>query len=132
MDTITLLKPEGLVASPVFSHVAVIPPTATTVLLGGQNGVGPDGTVVSADVAEQTTQAMQNARTALAAAGATFDDVVAWTVLLVDGVDVQAAFGAAAAELGVRESPPLVTMAHVAGLGVPGALVEVAATAALA
>ncbi len=37
--SITLLRPAGLVQSPAFSHVAVIPPGATQILIGGQNGV---------------------------------------------------------------------------------------------
>ncbi len=53
-----------------------------------------------------------------------------WTVLFVDGVDVAAAYGAIVAEL-VSEQPPLVTAARVAGLGVPGALVEISAVAAV-
>lgn len=43
METITLLKPEGLVNSPAFSHVAVIPPGATTIFVRGQNAVDATG-----------------------------------------------------------------------------------------
>jgi len=49
---ITLAQPEGLVISPAFSHVAVVPPGATTIYVGGQNGVDDKGVVVSADAAE--------------------------------------------------------------------------------
>jgi enamine deaminase RidA (YjgF/YER057c/UK114 family) len=58
---ITLLQPAGLVASPAFSHVAVVPAGATTIYVGGQNGVDTDGVVVSSDVAEQSTRALDNA-----------------------------------------------------------------------
>jgi hypothetical protein len=51
------------------------------------------------------------------------------TVLLVDGVDLAAAYPVAAAEL--AGAAPLVVAAYVAGLGVPGALVEVSAVAAV-
>lgn len=60
---IELLQPAGLVASPAFSHVAVVPPGATTIYVGGQNGVDETGTVVSDDVAAQSVQAVENART---------------------------------------------------------------------
>jgi hypothetical protein len=40
----SLLRSEGLVQSPAFAHVAVVPPGATTIL-GGQNGVADDGTL---------------------------------------------------------------------------------------
>ena len=48
MDTITLLKPPGLVTSPAFSHVAVVPPSATMVYVGGQNSVDENGALVGA------------------------------------------------------------------------------------
>jgi enamine deaminase RidA (YjgF/YER057c/UK114 family) len=131
MAAIQRIRPEGLVSSPAFSHVAVVPPGATTIYVGGQNAVDADGALVGqGDVAAQSTRALQNAKTALAAAGATLADVVQWTVLFVDGVDVAAGYGAVAAEL-ASEEPPLVTAALVAGLGVPGALVEIGAVAAV-
>ena len=125
------LQPEGLVKSPAFSHVAIVPAGATTVYLGGQNGVDETGAVVSGDIAEQAVRTIDNAAVALAAAGATLADVVQWTVLFVDGVDLRAAYGAIAPRLATGGSPPLVTAATVASLGVPGALIEVSAIAAL-
>jgi len=131
MEQIQRLRPEGLVHSPAFSHVAVVPPGATTVYVGGQNSVDADGALVGADdVAAQSARALENAGVALAAAGATFADVVQWTVLFVDGVDLAAAYGAIAPVLAAEE-PPLVLGARVAGLGVPGALIEVSAVAAV-
>jgi enamine deaminase RidA (YjgF/YER057c/UK114 family) len=131
MTSIQRLRPDGLVVSPAFSHVAVVPPGATTIYVGGQNGVDADGALVGAgDVAVQSARALANARTALAAAGATLADVVQWTVLFVDGADLAAGYGAIAAEL-ASDEPALVTAARVAGLGVPGALVEISAVAAV-
>jgi enamine deaminase RidA (YjgF/YER057c/UK114 family) len=131
MDQIQRLRPDGLVFSPAFSHVAVVPPGATTIYVGGQNSVDADGSLVGGDdVAAQSVRALENAGTALAAAGATFADVVQWTVLFVDGVDLAAAYGAIAPLL-ASDEPPLVLGARVAGLGVPGALIEVSAIAAV-
>ncbi|HET6668309.1 MAG TPA: Rid family hydrolase [Intrasporangium sp.] len=128
-----MIRPEGLVRSPVFSHVAVIPTGATTILVGGQNAVDAEGALIGGDdVAAQTRKVMENVRTALAAAGATLDDVVSWSITFVDGVDVEAAYAAAAPFLATDRDPPLVTAAKVAGLAVPGALVEASATAAVA
>jgi len=128
---ITYLQPEGLVRSPAFSHAAVVPAGAATVYLGGQNGVDASGTVVSDDVAEQSLRAVANARLALEAAGASLADVVHWTVLIHVDADLGAAYGAIAPQLAREGAPPLVTAARVAGLGVPGALIEVSAIAAL-
>lgn len=125
------MQPAGLVASPAFSHVAVVPPGATTIYVGGQNGVDDTGAVVSTDAAEQSLRAVENARTALAAAGASLDDVISWTVLIHQDADLRTAYGAVASTLAREGAPPLVTAAIVAGLGVPGALIEVAAVAAV-
>ena len=61
------LRPEGLVRSPAFSHVAIVPPGSTTVYLGGQNGVDETGAIVSDDIADQSVRALQNAVVALEA-----------------------------------------------------------------
>ena len=132
MDEIELLSPAALVNSPAFSHVAIIPPNATTIHVGGQNAVDSDGALVGAnDVATQSKRALANVESALAAAGATLGDVVSYTILFADGVDVSAAYGAVAGALDTGGEPPLVTAAMVAGLAVPGALVEIAAIAAV-
>lgn len=131
MAPIQRIRPQGLVSSPAFSHVAIVPPGATTIYVGGQNAVDVDGSLIGdGDVAAQSVRALNNARTALDAAGATLADVVHWTVLFVDGADIAAGYGAIAAEL-ASDEPALVTAALVAGLGVPGALVEISAVAAV-
>lgn len=128
---ITFLQPDGLVRSPAFSHAVVIPPGASTVYIGGQNGVDASGAVVSSDVGDQSRRALDNARVALESAGATLDDVVSWTILIHQDADLRAAYGAVASTLARDGAPPLVTAARVAGLGVPGALIEVSAIAAM-
>lgn len=131
MTRIERLRPPGLVHSPAFSHVAVVPPGATTIYVGGQDAVDADGRLVGeGDAAAQAVRAVENVRTALAAAGATFADVVQWTVLLADGVDVNAVYGAIG-PLIASDDPGLVVAAHVAGLAVPGGLIEVSAVAAV-
>ena len=126
----TLLRPEGLVQSPAFSHVAVVPPGATTIYIGGQNAVDGDGKLVGGDdVAAQVRQVMANLHVALAAAGASVHDLVAMTILYVDGVDLASAYPVAAAEL--AGAAPTVVGAQVPGLAVPGTLLEVSAIAAV-
>ncbi|WP_117213805.1 RidA family protein [Allorhizocola rhizosphaerae] len=126
----SLLRPEGLVQSPAFTHVAVVPPGATTVYIGGQNAVDREGGLVGdGDAAEQTRKVMENLHVALAAAGATVHDLVMMTILVVDGVDLTEAYGVAATALQGAAAP--VTVMRVAGLAVPGALIEVSAIAAV-
>jgi enamine deaminase RidA (YjgF/YER057c/UK114 family) len=130
MAQTSLLRPEGLVRSPAFTHVAVVPPGATTIYVGGQNAVDGEGTLVGGeDIAAQTHQVMKNLHVALAAAGASVHDLVMMTVLFVDGVDLAEAYPVAAA--GLDGAAPPVVAARVAGLGVPGALLEVSAVAAV-
>jgi enamine deaminase RidA (YjgF/YER057c/UK114 family) len=128
---ITLMQPAGLVVSAAFSHVAVVPPGSTTIYVGGQNGVDETGALISSDAGEQSLRALQNARVALEAAGAGLDDVISWTVLIHQDADLRAAYGAVASTLARDGAPPLVTAAIVAGIGVPGALIEVSAVAAV-
>ncbi|ABM09104.1 MULTISPECIES: RidA family protein [Micrococcaceae] len=131
MSPIQRIRPDGLVTSPAFSHVAVVPPGATTIYVGGQNAVDAQGALIGeGDAAVQSARALDNAKTALEAVGATLGDVIQWTVLFVDGADLSAGYGAIAAKL-ASDEPPLVTAAFVAGLGVPGALVEISAVAAV-
>ncbi len=128
---ITRLQPTGLVHSPVFSHVAIVPAGATTIYVGGQNGIDASGALVSGGVVEQSIRAVENASIALQAAGASLTDVVQWTVLIAADADLAAAYGAIAPKLATPGTPPLVTAARVIGLGVPGALIEVSAVAAV-
>ncbi|NAZ16565.1 RidA family protein [Glutamicibacter soli] len=131
MAQIQFFRPEGLVQSPAFSHAAVVPPGMATVYLGGQDAVDAQGRLEGAgDTAAQASKAMDNAVAALAAAGASLDDVVQWTVVMVQGSDVNAAYGAIAPWL-ARDEPPLVVASMVAALGLPGALIEISAIAAI-
>jgi enamine deaminase RidA (YjgF/YER057c/UK114 family) len=131
MTPIQLLSPAGLVSSPAFSQVAVVPPGATTVYVGGQNAVDETGTVVGVDdVATQTSKVMANLEAALAGAGMGMGNLLSVSVLLVAGSDLRAVYRAAAKAFAGEGPPPLVGVAMVAGLAVPGALVEVSAIAA--
>jgi len=131
MAQIQFFRPEGLVHSPAFSHPAVVPPGMATVYLGGQDAVDAQGRLEGAgDTAAQASKAMDNAVAALAAAGASLDDVVQRTVVMVQGSDVNAAYGAIAPRL-ARDEPPLVVASMVAALGLPGALIEISAIDAI-
>jgi enamine deaminase RidA (YjgF/YER057c/UK114 family) len=131
MATTTYINPESMHSSPAFTQVVRVPAGYDTIYVGGQNGVGPDGVLVGPGVAEQTRQAFGNLRTCLEAAGAGLTDVVKWTILCVEGADLQEGF-AAFGEFWPRDAaPPAITFAFVAGLAVPGAVVEIEAVAAV-
>lgn len=100
-----------------------------TVYLSGQIGMNPaTGELVSADVKEQTAQALKNMKAVLAAAGATVDNVVKTTVFLTDMADFQAV-NAVYAETFASDAP---ARSCVAVAALPkGARVEVEAIAFL-
>lgn len=67
-----------------FSHIAIAPAGATLVYIAGQFGEDKNGNPVSDDFATQLKQAFSNLRTALAAVGATPEQVVKITILSVE------------------------------------------------
>jgi enamine deaminase RidA (YjgF/YER057c/UK114 family) len=132
MDQIEFLRPDGLLHSPAFSWVAVVPPGATTIHVGGINATDVDGNLVGGDdIGAQTTQVMANLGIALEAAGASMHDLVSLQLFVVDGVDLTAGYHAAAAVLPQDREPPLVAVAIVSKLGMPGVLLELSAIAAI-
>ena len=131
MTSVSLLQPAGLVHSPAFSHVAVLPPDVTQILIGGQNAVDEQGALVGeGDFVAQVHQVMANLTVALSAADATMTDLVSIYLAVVEGTDLRAGYAAAAAHLSGIQPPPLVSAVIVAGLAVPGALIELSAIAA--
>ncbi len=121
------LNPDALYRSPVFSQGTVIPASSAIVIVGGQNGIGADGQLVGDGIAAQTEQAMRNLLAVLEEAGAGPADVAKLTIYLVEGVDVNEAFGASRSVWG--DQPTAVSGVFVRGLAVPGALVEIEAIA---
>lgn len=130
--TITLIDPEGLPEVGVYRQVAVATGTRT-VYVAGQVAVDATGATVPGDLAAQVERCYLNVGTALAAAGATFHEVVKLTVyavdwtpdkmpLLLDGI------ARAGARLGATPAAPA-TLVGVAALDVPEHLVEVEAIA---
>jgi enamine deaminase RidA (YjgF/YER057c/UK114 family) len=67
-----------------FSHIAIAPENAKLVYISGQFGEDEKGNPVSDDFATQLKQAFSNLRTALAAVGATPEQVVKITILSVE------------------------------------------------
>ncbi|MBH5333425.1 RidA family protein [Streptomyces pactum] len=132
---ITLVNPDGLPTVDAYRQVA-IGTGSKLVFIAGQVAWDAEGTTVGVgDLAAQTEQCYLNVATALAAAGATFEDVAKLTVYVVGWTPdrmplLLAGVARAAARLGVGPVPPA-TLVGVAALDVPEHLVEVEATAIL-
>ena len=133
--SITLVNPAGLPEIPAYRQVSIAT-GSKLVFVAGQVSWDADGALVGeGDLAAQVEQCYLNIGTALAAAGATFEDVAKMTVYVVDWTpDKLALFlegvDRAAAQLGGTPVPPG-TLIGVAALDVPEHLVEVEATAVI-
>ena len=125
MNPSAIAKPGG------YSHVVEITGPGRIVYIAGQLGLKPDGSIAG-DFRAQAVQAFDNLKSALAAVGATFDDVVKLNNYLID----------IPANLGIyREvrdkyvnvkAPPASTTIGIPALARPDALYEVEAVVLLA
>jgi enamine deaminase RidA (YjgF/YER057c/UK114 family) len=132
---ITLMNPKGLPKIDAYRQVSVSS-GSRLVFTAGQVAWNADGvTVGEGDLAAQTEQCYANVATALAAAGASFDDVAKLTVYVVDWTpdkmpQLMDGLARAGRRLGNTPVPPA-TLIGVAALDVPEHLIEIEATAVL-
>ena len=124
------INPEGLHRSPAFSQAVVVERPAKTIYIGGQNGVGPDGTVVGPTLREQAVQAFRNIETILRSEGAGLANIVHWTIATVEGQSFEEGVAAFQEVWNPADPPPAITVHVVAGSG-PGILVEIDAVAVI-
>ncbi|MXM67680.1 RidA family protein [Streptomyces sp. HUCO-GS316] len=130
---ITLVNPTGLPTIDVYRQVSIAS-GSKQVFIAGQVAWDADGvTVGEGDLAAQVEQCYLNIATALAGAGASFDDVAKLTVHVVDWTPdkmprLLEGITRASATLGMTPVPPA-TLLGVAALDVPEHLVEIEATA---
>jgi enamine deaminase RidA (YjgF/YER057c/UK114 family) len=81
---VRFVNPSGLAKSPRYTHVAEIS-RGRIILIAGQVSQDASGNLVGAgDMAAQTRQVFENLKVALAAAGASYNDVVKLTSFIVD------------------------------------------------
>jgi len=126
------LKPEGLQPTPAYSQVVVSTP-GKIIFVAGQVGVDKDGKIVSSDLQAQAKQAFENIKTALAAVGATFDDVVKinWYVKNYKP-EMRTMLREVRSGYTSKEHPPASTLIGVTSLATDEYLVEVEAIAIVA
>ena len=127
------LNPAGMHGNPAYAQGISVPASARYIYVGGQNGVDAAGEIVGkGDLAAQTTQALANLATVLAAGGAAPEDLISLTVCLVGDADFRTGFGAWTAFWNDRGAPPVVKMLRVVGLANPDFLIEIEGIAAIA
>nr|WP_206444448.1 RidA family protein [Nocardioides sp. KC13] len=123
------MTPEDLPAPAGYSHVVVTDPGSRLVVTSGQVGITADGTVAEGWEA-QTRQTFTNLGAALAAAGATWADVVKLTYFVVSTDDLPL-IRSVRDEFVDATNPPASSLVQVAGLFRPDELIEIEATAAI-
>ncbi|MGI5391848.1 RidA family protein [Streptomyces sp. CA-251251] len=125
-----IAAPEGVAPAAQYSHVVL--GTGRFVAVSGQLALDEAGEVVGAgDPAAQARQVFENLRRCLAAAGATFDDVVKLTFFVTDMAYMPAIRAARAAHL-PDDRLPAASAVRVAGLVRPEFLMEIEAFAVVA
>ena len=125
MNPQTIAKPGG------YSHVVEITGPARIVYIAGQLGLKPDGKIAG-DFRAQAVQAFENLKNALAAVGATFNDVVKLNNYLVDITPNLAIYREVRDKYVDTSKPPASTTVGVPALARDGALFEVEAIVMLA
>ncbi|MFI8952154.1 RidA family protein [Streptomyces sp. NPDC053750] len=122
--------PDGVAPAAQYSHVVV--GTGRFVAVSGQLALDEDGRLVGeGDPAAQARQVFENLRRCLAAAGASFDDVVKLTFFVTDMAHMPA-IRAARAEHIPDDRLPAASAVRVAGLVRPEFLMEIEAFAVVA
>lgn len=124
------INPEGLYDPRPngYSHVVVADAPARIIYIAGQGGEDVDGEL-SEDFGEQVAQALQNLRTALAAARAVHTEVAKVTALIVDHSEARLAIFSQGLRAMWRDHPaPACTLIPVPRLALDGMLFEIEAT----
>jgi enamine deaminase RidA (YjgF/YER057c/UK114 family) len=125
MNPSAIAKPGG------YTHVVEITGPGRVVYIAGQLGLKPDGSVAG-DFRAQAVQAFENLKAALAAVGATFDDVVKLNNYLIDIGKNLPIYREVRDKYVNTSQPPASTTVGVPGLARDGALYEVEAIVMLA
>ncbi|MDO0937865.1 RidA family protein [Streptomyces sp. DG2A-72] len=121
--------PDGVAPATQYSHVVL--GTGRFVAISGQVALDEDGRLVGVgDPAAQALQVFENLRRCLAAAGATFDDVVKLTYFVTDMAHMPAIRAARAAHI-PDDGLPAASAVQVASLVRPEFLLEIEAFAVI-
>jgi len=126
------LNPATLSKPPTYSHVVEITGPGRIIYIAGQLGLDHSGKLVGApgDFRAQTRQTFENLKLALAAVGATFDQVVKLNNYLTD-ISHLAILREVRDEFINTATPPASTTLQISRLALERALIEVEAVAAL-
>jgi reactive intermediate/imine deaminase len=112
-----------------YTHVVEVTGPGKTIYVAGQVAFDKDGKVVGSDMKTQAEQVFKNLEAALAAAGATFSDVVKMNTYITDMSQLAAVRDVRSRYFGT--TTPASTLVQVAALVRPELLIEIEVVAAL-
>lgn len=130
--SVTLIRSTALTDVVQYAYAATAPSDARLVFLAGACPLDAEGSVVGAgDFEAQAVAVIENLRIALAAAGATLEDVIYTRVLVATTLqrDLVTVWNVVRSAFGDHDAPS--TLLGVTVLGYPDQLVEVEAVAAV-
>jgi enamine deaminase RidA (YjgF/YER057c/UK114 family) len=130
-SNLRFMNPEAIAKPGGYSHVVEVTGPGRIVYIAGQLGVKPDGKIAG-DFRAQVVQAFENLKAALAAVGATFNDVVKLNNYLVDITANIGHYREVRDKYVNTAQPPASTTIGVPALARDGALFEVEAIVMLA
>ena len=130
-SNLRFMNPEAIAKPGGYSHVVEITGPGRIVYIAGQLGLKPDGKIAG-DFRAQTVQAFENLKAALAAVGATFNDVVKLNNYLVDITANIGIYREVRDKYVNTAQPPASTTIGVPALARDGALFEAEAIVMLA
>jgi reactive intermediate/imine deaminase len=128
----SFINPDGMANFPSYSQ-AVVAPGGRTIYVSGQVPLNAQGEMVGeGDLETQTRQVFENIKTVLAAAGASFSDVVKATYYIVNfHPDMLPAIRAVRGQYFTGPNPPGSTLVGVQSLFHADVLIEIEAVAVL-
>jgi len=126
---VRFLNPEALSVPTGYSHVAEVS-GGRTIYIAGQVAFDKSGSVVGKrDFAAQATQVFENLKLALAAVGATFDNVVKVNTYVTDMSQIQTLREIRAKYYG--KNAPASTLVEIGSLANPDLMIEIEAIAVM-
>jgi enamine deaminase RidA (YjgF/YER057c/UK114 family) len=125
------INPETLAAPRGYSQAISVSGNHKTIYIGGQNAVNQKGELVGkGNLKEQTEQVLSNIEKILQKAGGNLENTIKFNIYLLQGQNPATGFQVFQQKW-KRQTPPVITVLFVAGLGNPEWLLEIDAIAVI-
>jgi enamine deaminase RidA (YjgF/YER057c/UK114 family) len=127
---VRFVQPDAIYQTATYTHVVEVVGPGRLIYTSGEQGRARNGDLPP-DIRAQSIQLLENIKAALAAVGATFNDVIKLNVYMLDLRQHQPIWSEVKQQYVNKNAPPASTTVQVSALTREGALLEVEAVAAL-